>query len=107
MRRLLRRAALYRHGRAALWIAGGYAVAVGGVSGWVIYTYYVSNSLAAVWLFLVTAPISIPLIFVLQSTERFGTPLSPLWLLMFTAGGLLQAWLLWLACRSELRDPAT
>jgi hypothetical protein len=82
-------AAAYSNGPRALAIAGGYAVAVLGVSVFVV----LAGGLSAVWL----VPLTLPSSLLVQFIPAQGN----LFVLCLTVGGLVQAGLLWLALRGK------
>jgi hypothetical protein len=91
--RLPPRMAAYSRGVRGAAISGGYAVLVLGVTVFVFIANRRPPTFAAMWLFLPTLPISLPI----QFLQLQGS----LYILSMTLGGLLQAWLLWLALRGK------
>ncbi|WP_020666782.1 SCO4225 family membrane protein [Amycolatopsis nigrescens] len=93
-----RLAARYSRGSAALWVAAGYAALVVGVTIFVVVDSLVSSgSLAAIWLFFVTLPMSLVVMLVLSLFALKGAALA----IPYVLGGLLQAWVLWLVLRGS------
>ena len=85
--------AAYSNGARALAISGGYAGLVLSVTVFVVIANLRPPSFAALWLFLTTLPISLPI--------QFIPAQGNVYVINMTLGGLAQAWLLWLALRGK------
>ena len=91
--RLPPKAAAYSNGARAVAISGGYVGIVLSVTVFVFIANLRPPSFAAMWLFLITLPISLPIQFIPTKGNLYVTSM--------TLGGLVQAWLLWLALRGQ------
>ncbi|WP_395577415.1 SCO4225 family membrane protein [Streptomyces sp. BK79] len=83
----------YSNGRRALWISGAYAVLVIGTALFVFVASRASGGMAAVWLVLVTLPFSV--------LSQFIPGEGKTYIIILTAGGLVQAVLLWALLRGK------
>lgn len=92
----LRGRAAYSRGSIALAISGGYALLVVGVAVFVVLANLRPPSFAGIWLMFVTLPSSL-LVLLLPARGILLT-------VCMTLGGLVQAYLLWLALRGERRS---
>ncbi|WP_018654355.1 SCO4225 family membrane protein [Actinomadura flavalba] len=95
MRKLREIARRYRFGAPAMIIAGGYAVLVALVAlGTIAVLLFAEDTdFAGIYLILVTLPIAFPVsLLPLDGNAMF---------VAFTAGGFVQAWLLWLVLRGR------
>ncbi|MEV7994804.1 hypothetical protein AB0O67_23675 [Streptomyces sp. NPDC086077] len=87
-------AGLYTHGDIALLLAGGYATLVVGVAAWLGALVAAGDpGFGGIWLIALTLPVSIPLLAIPASSEAS--------VLLLTAGGLAQAWVLWRLLRGR------
>jgi hypothetical protein len=105
VRAVIRHVSRYDRWRFALAIAGPYALLVIAVAIYVeISTRQPgSQGLEAVVLFMVTAPISLVLMLI-PFDIPFEVVGQELYLLMFTVGGIFQAWILWMIARGRRND---
>ncbi|MFG3661614.1 SCO4225 family membrane protein [Streptomyces sp. NPDC047706] len=87
-------AGLYTRGETALLLAGGYATLVVGVAAWLGTLVAVGDpGFGGIWLIALTLPVSVPLL---------AIPASPAaHVVLLTAGGLAQAWVLWRVLRGR------
>ncbi|GAA4215701.1 SCO4225 family membrane protein [Microbispora amethystogenes] len=108
LRALTRYVSRYERGGFAASIAGPYALIVVAATVYVAISTHRpgSQGLEAVVLFAVTAPISMLLMFLPLASLPDDPPGPQIFLLMFTAAGLFQAWLLWLIARGRRKDQA-
>lgn len=109
LRALTRYVSRYDRGSFAVSIAGAYALIVIATTVYVVTAIRRpgSQGLEVVVLFVVTSPASELLLFLPITSLPDDPPGPQIFLLTFTAAGLLQAWLLWLIARGRRKNKAS
>ncbi|MFB7733362.1 SCO4225 family membrane protein [Streptomyces sp. NPDC056112] len=86
--------ARYERGCVAAWLAGGYAATIVGLALWIeALVLFGDPGFSGVWLIWAALPLSVPITALPVTGGAY--------LLLLTAGGLVQAWVLWRVLRGK------